>query len=123
MGGAQVSNFSLNDVQSQAGKVVIVTGGNSGVGFGTVKALASKGTTVIIASRNERRVNDAVEDIKKLQPGAKVEGMILDLSSFESIDRFVAEFERQVFLIIFLTLSLKCIFSNQSIFQDRHADQ
>ena len=91
MGGVQVTNFTLDNVQSQAGKVVIVTGGNAGIGFGTVKGLASKGATVIIASRNQERVNEAVAKVKQLQPGAKVEGMLLDLSSFSSIDRFVAE--------------------------------
>ena len=91
MGGAQVSKFSLANVQSLEGKVVIVTGGNAGIGFGTVKGLASKGATVIIASRNQERVNEAVAKVKELQPGAKVEGMVLDISSFSSIDRFVVE--------------------------------
>jgi NAD(P)-dependent dehydrogenase (short-subunit alcohol dehydrogenase family) len=91
MGGAQVTSFSLDHVQSQAGKVVIVTGGNAGIGFGTVKGLASKGATVIIASRNRERVGEAVAKVKLLQPDAKVEGMVLDVSSFSSIDGFVAE--------------------------------
>ena len=89
MGGA--TSFTLDNVQSQGGKVVIVTGGNAGIGFGVVKGLASKDATVIIASRNQERVNEAVAKVKKLQPSAKVEGMLLDLSSFSSIDRFVAE--------------------------------
>eukprot|EP01034_Spumella_vulgaris_P031094 gene31094-38428_t len=65
--------------------------GNAGIGVGTVIGLAFKGATVIIASRNQERVLEAVVKIKKLQPNAKVEGMILNLSSFTSIDRFVAE--------------------------------
>ena len=91
MGGVQVTNFNMDSVQSQEGKVVIVTGGNAGIGLGTVKGLSSKGATVIIASRNQERVNETVANIKKLQPTARVEGMLLDLSSFSSIDRFVAE--------------------------------
>jgi NAD(P)-dependent dehydrogenase (short-subunit alcohol dehydrogenase family) len=91
MGAAQVTNVSLDRVVSQEGQVVIVTGGNAGIGFGTVKALASKGATVIIASRNRERVGEAVAKVKLLQPDAKVEGMVLDVSSFSSIDGFVAE--------------------------------
>ena len=91
MGAAHVTNFTLDNVQSQSGKVVIVTGGNAGIGFGTVKGLASKGATVIIASRNQDRVSEAVAKVKKLQPTANVEGLVLDISSFSSIDRFVAE--------------------------------
>ena len=90
MGGA-ATKFSLENVQSQDGKVVIVTGGNAGIGFGTVKGLATKGATVIIASRNQERVHEAILDVKKLHPGAKVEGMVVDLLSFSSIDKFVAE--------------------------------
>lgn len=95
MGGAHVSKFTLESVQSQTGKVVIVTGGNSGIGFGTVKGLASKVATVIIASRNQERVREAIVAIKKLQPNALVEGMVLNLSSFTSIDQFVAEVQRR----------------------------
>ena len=72
-------------------EVVIVTGGNAGIGFGSVKGLASKGATVIIASRNQERVNEAVAMVQKLHPGANVEAMVLNLSSYSSIDRFVAE--------------------------------
>jgi short-subunit dehydrogenase involved in D-alanine esterification of teichoic acids len=46
---------------------------------------------VIIASRNQERVSEAVAKVKELQPAASVEGMMLNLSSFSSIDRFVAE--------------------------------
>eukprot|EP01034_Spumella_vulgaris_P035046 gene35046-43213_t len=42
-------------------------------------------------SRNHDRVMEAVVNIKKLQPNAKVEGMVLNLSSFSSINQFVAE--------------------------------
>ena len=55
MSGSQVKNFSLNDIQQLSGKVVVVTGGNAGIGYGIVKGLVSKGATVIIASRNEER--------------------------------------------------------------------
>ena len=70
MGG--VTSFTLDNVQSQGGKVVIVTGGNAGIGFGVVKGLVSKGATVIVASRNQERVNEAVVKVKKLQPGEKL---------------------------------------------------
>ena len=99
--GGSVSSFSLNKIQNLDGKVAVVTGGNVGIGFGIVKGFVSKGATVIVASRNATRVNEAVAEVKKLYSNAKVEGMVLDVSSFSSIDAFVAELSK--YLIAFRT--------------------
>ena len=94
MGGAAAKSFSLNQVGSQAGKVAIVTGGNAGIGLAIVKGLASKGATVVIASRSQEKVNAAVVEVQQLYPNSKIEGMVLDVSSFTSIDKFVESFKR-----------------------------
>jgi NAD(P)-dependent dehydrogenase (short-subunit alcohol dehydrogenase family) len=94
MGSSNVKQFSLNDVQSQDGKVIIVTGGNIGIGFGTVKGLVSKDATVIMASRSQQRLNESVKEVKKLYPHAKIEGIELDLSKFSSIKKFVETVKR-----------------------------
>ena len=51
---------------------MVVTGGNAGIGYGTVKAFVSNGAAVIIASRNQDKMFEAVSKIKKMQPDAKV---------------------------------------------------
>ncbi len=89
MGGTQVNSFSSDDVESLEGKVAIVTGGNAGIGLGIVNGLVSKGATVIIASRNKAKVEEAVAEVKKTFSRAKIEGMVLDVSSFSAIDAFV----------------------------------
>ena len=95
MGGAAAKSFSLNQqVGSQAGKVAIVTGGNAGIGLAIVKGLASKGATVVIASRSEEKVNAAVVEVQQLYPNSKIEGMVLDVSSFASIDKFIESFKK-----------------------------
>ena len=84
--------WTSEDIGDQTGRVAIVTGANSGIGFETAKALAAKGATVIVASRNEQRGTDAVEAIKADLPQANVELIQLDLASLTSVRAFVATF-------------------------------
>ncbi|KAF2653724.1 NAD(P)-binding protein [Lophiostoma macrostomum CBS 122681] len=57
-------HFTEAQTPSLAGKVFIVTGGNSGVGFELAKILYSKGGNVYIASRSATRIATAIADIK-----------------------------------------------------------
>lgn len=47
------------------GKVYIVTGANTGLGFETTKSLVARGATVIMACRSEDRANEAVLKIRQ----------------------------------------------------------
>ena len=47
-------------------KIVVITGGNDGIGFATAKALAIKGATIILLSRNLDKAEKAVEEIKQV---------------------------------------------------------
>ena len=84
-------SFSIAKTPSLKGKTALVTGGNIGLGFETVKALASKGAHVLLAARNEEKGKAAVAEVKKLIPNAQVELLRLDLASQRSIRAAAAE--------------------------------
>jgi NAD(P)-dependent dehydrogenase (short-subunit alcohol dehydrogenase family) len=72
--------------------VVIVTGGNTGIGLQAAIAFAGKGAETILACRNELKALRAVRQIKKKIAGAKVKYLHLDLSDLESVHQFVESF-------------------------------
>lgn len=73
--------------------VVIITGGNSGLGLEQAKVLARKGATVILAVRDTDRGYAAALAIRNAYPSATVEAMKLDLSDLESVRSFCSMFQ------------------------------
>ncbi|XP_050667664.1 retinol dehydrogenase 13-like [Leptidea sinapis] len=70
------------------GKVVIITGGNCGIGFEIAKDLAARGARVIIACRSVRRASEATEEIIKCTGNSNVVHRHVDLASFRSVRDF-----------------------------------
>ena len=95
-------SFSIAKTPSLKGKTALVTGGNIGLGFETVKALASKGAHVLLAARNEEKGKAAVTEVQKLVPNARVELLRLDLASQRSIRTAAAEVGKKFSQLDFL---------------------
>jgi len=68
------------------GKTAIVTGGSRGIGFTIAEKLVSLGANVVICSRTEKELNDAVELLKTK---GKISGQVADVSSFTDCQRLV----------------------------------
>jgi NAD(P)-dependent dehydrogenase (short-subunit alcohol dehydrogenase family) len=82
------------------GKVAIVTGGATGIGIETARALAEAGADVVIAVRKPDLAEAAVADIARTAKG-KISWSMLDLSSFKSIRAFAERWgERPLNLLI-----------------------
>ena len=76
---------------SMAGKTVLITGANSGIGLVTATALAGMGARIILACRRADAAEQAVAHIQQHCPGARVETVALDLASLQRVRRAAAE--------------------------------
>ncbi|KAI9768959.1 MAG: hypothetical protein M1840_004555 [Geoglossum simile] len=76
-----------------AGRVILVTGGNTGIGKETILQLAKHSPTrIYIATRNATKAETAIQEIKSAVSNAEIEFLELDLSSCASIKRAASEF-------------------------------
>ncbi|KAI0377143.1 NAD(P)-binding protein [Hypomontagnella monticulosa] len=86
MATKSVSFNPVTDIPSLEGKVILITGANSGLGKQSSLELARHNPEQIwMAARSPEKGNEAVTDIKRQVPGAAVTLLVLDLSSFDSI--------------------------------------
>ncbi|KVA11576.1 short-chain dehydrogenase [Burkholderia latens] len=83
--------WSARHVPAQGGKVAIVTGANSGLGWHIAETLAAKGATVVMGCRDAARATQAAAAIRRFHPAARVEVEPLDLGDLASIQRFAAD--------------------------------
>ncbi len=86
--------WSAANIPSQAGKLAIVTGATSGLGFETAIGLAQAGADIIVASRDESHGRWAVGKIRPLAPASLLRFEKLDLANQTSIAEFVRRIER-----------------------------
>ena len=90
-----MTNWTKNDMPDLYGKIFIVTGANSGLGYESSLALAEKGATVIMACRNLERAQLAGDTIMAAVPAAKLELIELNLASLKSINTFADSFKNK----------------------------
>ena len=76
---------------SLAGKTVLITGANSGIGFKTAETMVYKGASVIMACRNRERAEKARDQLLADYPEADIRIMMLDLADLDSIDAFAEQ--------------------------------
>jgi len=86
-------------------KVVVITGGNAGIGYETSLGLAKRNAHIIIACRDLTQGNQIAKKISQLTGNQKVEAMKLDLASLKSIHAFATEYQQKNLPIHILILN------------------
>jgi NAD(P)-dependent dehydrogenase (short-subunit alcohol dehydrogenase family) len=72
-------------------KTALITGGNSGIGKETARALAAQGWKVLIAARDAAKSREVVKAIRAETPNADIDWLALDLTEFDTIEAFAKE--------------------------------
>lgn len=88
-------NWTFDNIPNLAGMTVFVTGGNSGLGYESVKAFAQKGATVVLACRNLTKGKIAKSEMMKEKPSGNIHVMQLDLAKLDSIEGFARQFSKE----------------------------
>ena len=92
------NKWVAENIPDQTGKVAIVTGANSGIGYETTRTLAIKGAKVIMTCRNLEKGETARQTILGEHSKAQLKVMRLDLADLASVrsfaDAFKAKYER-----------------------------
>ncbi|MGZ8763180.1 MAG: oxidoreductase [Acidimicrobiia bacterium] len=77
--------WTESDIPDQGGRVALVTGANSGIGWEAARALAEHGARVVLACRTRSKAEEARDRILRRAPGATVDLVDLDLSDLASV--------------------------------------
>jgi len=76
------------------GKIVYITGPTSGIGTETARVLCLRGAHVILASRNENKLENTKLEIERKIPGAKLSTVQVDLGDQESVKQSIKKLEQ-----------------------------
>jgi NAD(P)-dependent dehydrogenase (short-subunit alcohol dehydrogenase family) len=83
-----MSAWTAQNIPDLTGRIAVVTGATSGIGFEAAAALSSKGAETVLAVRDVARGEACAAQIRQRHPAAKLRVMALDLASLASIADF-----------------------------------
>lgn len=85
--------WTYENIPNQSGRVVVITGANSGIGYQEALMLAKKGAEIVLAGRDLNKVRTAINHILMEVPYAKLDYVILDLADLDSVFRCAEEIQ------------------------------
>ncbi|OFV86987.1 MAG: short-chain dehydrogenase [Acidobacteria bacterium RBG_16_68_9] len=82
------ARWTADHLPELPGKTIVITGGNGGLGYEAASQLARTGAHVVLACRDLRKAQQAIEAIRSVRPGATLDVMELDLANLASVRAF-----------------------------------
>jgi retinol dehydrogenase-12 len=107
-----------NSANVMHGKVCIVTGATSGIGFVTAQALAHQGATVLVVGRNPERSAATVSHIQQETGNSAVEAMVADLSAQAQVRQLASEVQRRFAQVDLLINNAGALFAQRQLSQE-----
>jgi NAD(P)-dependent dehydrogenase (short-subunit alcohol dehydrogenase family) len=98
--GAETTALEVLEGVDLAGKRAVVTGGASGIGVETVRALAQAGAAVTIAARKPDTAEAVAADLRASTGNAAISFAQLELTDRDSIERFVAAWDGPLDILV-----------------------
>ncbi|MEO3751254.1 oxidoreductase [Streptomyces sp. B6B3] len=93
--------WTVRDIPDLKGRIAVVTGANSGLGYVTARELVRCGAHVVLACRSQRRGQEALDRLLDQVPEGRAELRLLDLADLASVRAFAADYgERRLDLLI-----------------------
>jgi protochlorophyllide reductase len=84
--------WTPDDIGDQTGRVALVTGANSGIGFATARALADRGAHVVLACRSPEKARHAADLLEHDLDRSSIELLTLDLADLVAVRRAADQF-------------------------------
>jgi NAD(P)-dependent dehydrogenase (short-subunit alcohol dehydrogenase family) len=88
----QLSMWTKKDIPDQSGKIVIITGANTGIGYETALALYEAGAHVVLACRDLEKAGNAVTQMRESEGTGQLSIARLDLADLNHVAEFAAHF-------------------------------
>lgn len=90
----------MNDLEGEemidmTGKIVVITGGTSGLGKESAKEIAKIGATVAITGRNQKKLDQTAKDIQAIVPGAAIDTFLCDQSLLSNVRQLTASLNQK----------------------------
>lgn len=92
--------WTADDIADQAGRRVLITGANSGIGFQAARELARAGAHVSLACRDPQRGHGALTALRQELPDAELEFVPLDLADLDSVRALADGWDRPLDLLV-----------------------
>ena len=86
-----MARWTADAMAEQDGRIALVTGANTGIGFEAALQLARKGAHVLLGCRDQQRAKQAIKRIQAAAPTASLEWLPLDLADLASVAAAAAQ--------------------------------